>query len=224
MTSAITATLTPQPPQAPVTATVSVTPAPQPTSAPALVKPAVYVVQPGDNLGKIAARFGTTIVALVAVNDLPNSDILGIGQQLIIPKPGDPAVTRAALRPSKFVASISKQRCWLYQGDTVIAKWVCSTGRPGTATWPGSYKIQSKMVKAFGSTWNIWMPYWLGIYWAGASENGIHGLPWNADSGAQVWTGYVGTPITFGCVMLDNVNAKMLYDVAYIGMPVIMQP
>lgn len=224
MTSAVTATLAPQPPQAPVTTTVSATPAPQPTSAPALVKPAVYVVQPGDNLGKIAARLGTTIAALVAVNDLPNSDILGIGQQLIIPRPGDPAITSAALRPSKFVVSISKQRCWLYQGDTVIAKWVCSTGRPGTATRPGSYKIQSKMRKAFGSTWNIWMPYWLGIYWAGASENGIHGLPWSADSGAQVWTGYVGTPITFGCVMLDNVNAKMLYDVAYIGMPVIIQP
>jgi len=197
---------------------------PAPTQPPALAKPTVYVVQAGDTLGKIALRFGTTVAAIVAVNDLPNSDMLGIGQQLIIPKPGDPALTSATLRPSKFVVSISQQRCWLYQGDTVIAKWVCSTGRPGTGTRPGTYKIQSKMPKAFGSTWNIWMPYWLGIYWAGASENGIHGLPWNASSGAQIWRGYVGTPITFGCVMLDNVNAKMLYDVAYIGMPVIINP
>ena len=68
------------------------------------------------------------------------------------------------------------------------------------------------------------MPYWLGIYWAGASENGIHGLPWNAKSGVQVWTGNVGKPITFGCVMLDNVNAKMLYNTAWIGMPVVIKP
>ena len=189
-----------------------------------MARPSVYVVQAGDTLGKIAQRFGTSVAALVAVNDLPSSDILAIGQQLIIPRPGDPALTNATLRPSKFVVSISQQRCWLYQGDTVIAKWVCSTGRPGAGTRPGSYKIQSKMPKAFGSTWNIWMPYWLGIYYAGASENGIHGLPWNASTGAQVWTGYVGTPITYGCVMLDNVNAKMLYNVAYIGMPVIIKP
>jgi hypothetical protein len=34
----------------------------------------------------------------------------------------------------------------------------------------------------------------------------------------------VGTPITYGCVMLDDVQAKALWDVAYIGMPVIIQP
>ncbi len=221
---------TPQPTQQPASSGAVGTPSPQPTQQPqatqqpALAKPAVYVVQAGDTLGKVASRFGTTVAALVAVNDLPSSDILGIGQQLIIPRPGDPSVTKASIRPSKFVVSISKQRCWLYQGDTVIAKWVCSTGRPGAGTRPGTYKIQSKLPKAFGSTWNIWMPYWLGIYYAGASENGIHGLPWNASSGAQVWTGYVGTPITYGCVMLDNVNAKMLYNMAYIGMPVIIQP
>ena len=68
------------------------------------------------------------------------------------------------------------------------------------------------------------MPYWLGIYWAGASENGIHGLPWNASTGVQIWSGNVGTPITYGCVMLNNTHAKMLYDMAYIGMPVIIRP
>jgi LysM repeat protein len=221
---------TPELTQQPASSGAMDTPSPQPiqqpqaTQQPVLSKPTVYVVRAGDTLGKIASRLGTTVAALIAVNDLPNSDVLGIGQQLIIPRPGDPSVTNARLRPSKFVVSISKRRCWLYQGDTVIAKWVCSTGRPGTGTRPGAYKIQSKLPKAFGSTWNIWMPYWLGIYYAGASENGIHGLPWNASSGAQIWTGYVGTPITFGCVMLDNVNAKMLYDMAYIGMPVIVQP
>jgi LysM repeat protein len=190
---------------------------------PAPASPTIHVVKPGDTLGQIAQRYGTTVAAILAANDLPSADVLGVGQRLIIPKGGG-SVATTAVKPTKFVVSISQQRCWLYAGETLIAKWVCSTGRRGSGTRPGTYRIQSKLPKAYGSTWNIWMPYWLGIYWAGASENGIHGLPWNAKSGAQVWTGYVGTPITYGCVMLDNVNAKMLYNMAWIGMPVVIKP
>jgi LysM repeat protein len=200
-------------------------PAIQPTAKPqpAPASPTVRVVQPGDTLGQIAKRYGTTVAAIIAANDLPSADVLSVGQRLIIPKGGG-SVSTTAVKPTKFVVSISQQRCWLYAGEKLIAKWVCSTGRRGSGTRPGTYRIQSKLPKAYGSTWNIWMPYWLGIYWAGASENGIHGLPWNAKSGAQVWTGYVGRPITYGCVMLDNVNAKMLYNMAWIGMPVVIKP
>lgn len=192
------------------------TPAPQP----APIKQTVHVVQSGDTLAKIAQKYRVSVSALVEANGLASADMIRVGQRLQIPGQG---VTKYPGRATKFVSSISRQRCWLYQGNTVIAEWACSTGRAGYNTVPGTYKIQSKLQKAYGSTWNIWMPYWLGIYWAGASENGIHGLPWNAETGVQVWTGYVGTPITYGCVMLDNVNAKMLYDMAYIGMPVIVQ-
>ncbi len=199
-------------------------PAAPPTAKPqAPASQQVYVVQAGDTLGQIAKRYGTTVAALMAANGLPNANTIAVGQRLIIAKGGGSARV-TAVRPTKFVASISQQRCWLYAGETVIAKWVCSTGRRGFPTRPGTYRIQSKLPKAYGSTWNIWMPYWLGIYWAGASENGIHGLPWNAKTGVQVWAGSVGRPITYGCVMLDNVNAKMLYNSAWIGMPVIIKP
>jgi lipoprotein-anchoring transpeptidase ErfK/SrfK len=67
------------------------------------------------------------------------------------------------------------------------------------------------------------MPYWLGIYWAGSSENGIHGMPWNASTGRLTWDGLVGTRITYGCVMLNNGPAKLLWNMAYIGMPVIIK-
>jgi len=204
-------------------------PAPQPvgptpaaTPKPTAAAPIVHVVQAGETLSGIAQRFGTTVAALVAANGLSSADLIRVGMRLTIPKAGSQALYSG--QAARFVVGISQQRCWLYRGDTLVSQWVCSTGRPGAATRPGTYRVQSKLPKAYGSTWNIWMPYWLGIYWAGVSENGIHGLPWNAKTGAQVWTGYVGTPITYGCVMLDNVNAKMLYDVAYIGMPVIIKP
>ena len=98
-------------------------------------------------------------------------------------------------------------------------RWRCSTGRSGSGTKTGSFRVQSKIRNAWGSRWQFWMPYWLGIYWAGSSENGIHGQPWYPNGG-QVWAGLVGTPITFGCVMLDNTTAAQLYSLAYIGMPV----
>jgi lipoprotein-anchoring transpeptidase ErfK/SrfK len=83
--------------------------------------------------------------------------------------------------------------------------------------------IQSKIRTAYGSTWNIWMPYWLGLYWAGGTENGFHGMPWNAATGRQMWPGLVGTPIIYGCIMLTNENAEILWEMAYIGMPVTIE-
>lgn len=45
-----------------------------------------YTVQQGDNLGSIAARFGTTVEALRAYNRLEDAAVLRIGQKLIVPE------------------------------------------------------------------------------------------------------------------------------------------
>jgi len=48
-----------------------------------------YIVQDGDNVSKIAARFGLTVQSIIDNNpEIPNSDFLRLGQQVIIP-PGD---------------------------------------------------------------------------------------------------------------------------------------
>ncbi|MCL6593100.1 MAG: LysM domain-containing protein [Alicyclobacillus sp.] len=44
-----------------------------------------YVVQRGDTLGTIAARFGTTVEAIVRVNGIRNPDMIYKGQILRIP-------------------------------------------------------------------------------------------------------------------------------------------
>lgn len=51
-------------------------------------QPALYVVRPGDTLSGIAARFGTTYVAVAQVNALANSNLIYVGQQLVIPGAG----------------------------------------------------------------------------------------------------------------------------------------
>jgi LysM repeat protein len=55
-------------------------------TAPASVAatPISYVVQAGDTLGVIAARFGTTVDAIKAANGL-SSDVINVGQRLTIP-------------------------------------------------------------------------------------------------------------------------------------------
>jgi LysM repeat protein len=194
-------------------------PAPRPAPAPAAKS---YTVRSGDTLGAIAARYGVSASAIASANGLADPNRIYPGLKLVIPG-GKAGVSAPSGRATKFVVSISRQRCWVYQGNTVVYEWVCSTGRRASPTKAGAFAVQSKMPKAYGSTWNIWMPYWLGIYWAGGSENGIHGMPWNASSGKKTWPGLVGTPITYGCVMLNDAQAKALYDMSWIGMPVVVK-
>jgi LysM repeat protein len=194
-------------------------PAPRPTAN------TTYTVKAGDTLGQIALKYGTTAAAIARANGLSSPDLIRVGMRLVIPASGRSAPAPAPTgKASRLVVSISQQHCWLYQGSAVVGSWACSTGRRGWPTRPGTFKIQSKLPRAYGSTWNIMMPYWLGIYWAGSSENGIHGLPWNATSGRRTWDGLVGTRITYGCVMLNDAPAKLVWNMAYIGMPVIIKP
>lgn len=51
----------------------------------------VYIIQPNDNLTKIAAKFGTTIDALVAANRIPNPNLIPAGGSLVIPGVAAPA-------------------------------------------------------------------------------------------------------------------------------------
>ncbi|HYM53506.1 MAG TPA: LysM peptidoglycan-binding domain-containing protein [Candidatus Dormibacteraeota bacterium] len=78
------ATPTPSPPAiTPIPATPVPTPAATPTPVPAPTAQS-YVVQEGDTLGAIAARFGTTVEAIQSANGL-EGDVINIGQVLIIP-------------------------------------------------------------------------------------------------------------------------------------------
>ena len=120
---------------------------------------------------------------------------------------------------SKYILiSISEQHLYAYEGDALIYSFVASTGM-NNATRAGTFSVLDKIPNAYGATWNIWMPNWLGIYWAGSMENGIHALP-ILPNGAQLWAGFLGRPISYGCIVLGAFEAQMLYDWADIGTPV----
>jgi LysM repeat protein len=60
------------------------TPAPGATPAPSTGGTGSYTVQPGDTLSRIAARFGTTVAAIAAANNIVNINLIFVGQVLSI--------------------------------------------------------------------------------------------------------------------------------------------
>jgi lipoprotein-anchoring transpeptidase ErfK/SrfK len=69
---------------------------------------------------------------------------------------------------------------------------------------------------AYSSIWRLKMPNWLGIYYVGGIENGIHALPIRPD-GTVMWGGLLGQRASYGCVILSNNAAKTIYNWAEIG-------
>jgi len=171
------------------------------------------------------AYTATTIVVPTnpAVTETPGSMVMEI-----VENPAVPVAQELVSRPavsyggSKYIlVDISDQHMYVYEGDVLIYSFVASTGI-NNATRIGTFQVQSKIPNAYGATWNIWMPSWLGIYWSAGLENGIHALP-ILSNGATLWAGFLGRPVSYGCVVLGTYEAQVLYDWAEIGTPVEIQ-
>lgn len=184
-----------------------------------------YTVQRGDNVSSIAARHGVTAWVIVQANHLANPNFVYVGQRLMIPGGSTPAAPPAP-QPSgankRIVIDLSEQRMYVYQDGKLLYTWVVSTGMPGADTITGHFKVLNKIANAYAYTWSLQMPYWLGIYWAGSLQNGIHALP-ILPNGQLLWEGYLGQRVSYGCIILSTQNALTLYNWAEIGTPVDIQ-
>ncbi|MFZ5916621.1 MAG: LysM peptidoglycan-binding domain-containing protein [Chloroflexota bacterium] len=83
-------------------------PAPQPPAA-----GGVHIVQPGENLYRIALRYGATVQALASVNNILNPGRIYVGQRLVIPGGAAP--------PSPGPTPPSGQSYVVRPGDTLSA-------------------------------------------------------------------------------------------------------
>jgi LysM repeat protein len=186
-----------------------------------------YTVKPGDTLSELAREFDSTQLALLEYNNLPDTETVFAGLELRIPygPPSLPVTTPPIpFSGSRFVVSLSRQQCWVLEGETVRYTWNCSTGYGEWITRTGNFAVQTKMEVAKSTAYELDMPYWLGIYDVGTYENGIHGLPIRWETGEKIWEGLIGQPATFGCAMLDDEDAETLYELAFLGMPVHIVP
>lgn len=123
-----------------------------------------------------------------------------------------------------ILVSIAEQRMHVYDGDELVFDFVVSTGEPGRDTAIGEFEILNKLDNAYASTWNLDMPYWMGIYWSGPLQNGIHALPIVKHTGYKLWDGYLGQRVSYGCVILSDEDIVTLYEWTEIGTKVKIVP
>ena len=125
--------------------------------------------------------------------------------------------------PRRIELDISEKLITLYEEHQPIRVFVCCTGRRSAPTLPGRYQVLDKLPMAYASKWDLNMPWWLGIYWAGGSENGFHALP-ILSNGRTLWRGALGTGCSYGCIVLDTKDAITLYNWADVGTVVLVSP
>lgn len=90
------------------TPSITVTTPLTPTSTPT---PIIYTVVSGDNVNKIAARYGISVADLMAANDM-SSDLLQVDDKLVIPTAGSAGEVVAAPAATPVVYTVKR-------GDTV---------------------------------------------------------------------------------------------------------
>lgn len=193
-----------------------------------------HQVSVGETVSGIAWQYNVSLDAILLRNNLWQPDLVYAGTILIIPMPSpchsqDTINPPGVVAPKQIVVDLSEQRAYLYQGEQLAYLFVVSTGMPGRETAAGTYYVENKLPMANAYTWSLQLPMWVGWnYWVGSLEtgylqNGFHALPILAD-GTQLWSGFLGTPVSYGCVVLSLSDAKTLYNWVDIGTPVVVQP
>jgi LysM repeat protein len=181
----------------------------------------VYTVQAGQTLASIAEDIGMPYPYIQAVNPGINTDALSIGQTLTIPSK-DILVPLPPLPNKRIVISRGQQHLWAYENGQVMFDWVISTGLPSSPTALGVFQIQTHELNAYADQWNLYMPHFMGFYHPGPNMdlmNGFHGFP-TRGGGYLLWSGDLGHPVTYGCVLLSLENAEALFNWAEDGVVV----
>jgi LysM repeat protein len=179
-----------------------------------------YTVQSGDTLSSISREVGIPYPWIQQAN--PGvSDSLTVGQVLTIPSP-DVLLPLPVIDDKRIVIGLSAQRLWAYESDELLWEGPVSTGIASSPTALGVFQVQSHEPNAYAASWNLWMPYFMGIYRPVPTSdfmNGFHGFP-TRDGAALLWTGSLGHPVTFGCILLGDTGAPLLYEWAEEGVVV----
>ncbi len=183
-----------------------------------------HTVRLGETIASISRQVGIPYPWILQAN--PGvGDSLREGQVLTIPSP-DVLLPLPVVESKRIVISISRQRMWAWENGGLRWEWPVSTGIESSPTAPGVFQVQSHDPNAYAASWDLWMPYFMGIYRPVPTSdfmNGFHGFP-TRDGANLLWTGSLGYPVTYGCILLDTQNAALLYEWAEPGVVVEIQP
>jgi lipoprotein-anchoring transpeptidase ErfK/SrfK len=178
-----------------------------------------YAVQPGDTLTSLSAKFGMPPGLVAEANREIDIDKLSVGQEIRIPSQ-DILTPYLPVRDKKVVVSLDEQRVRVYENGALLYDWPVSTGIKESPTHRGTFQVLDKVDEAYASQWDLWMPYFISVYVAGGGvENGFHELPILA-GGNRLWEGSLGSPASYGCIILGIPEAQTLYEWAEVGVVV----
>ena len=180
-----------------------------------------YIVQPGEFLSQIGAKYGMSWLAIVEVNGIINPDSIHAGTVLQIPTAAEAAKYGPAFPTNnhpgarigvgrEFVVVLSTQTAYAYENGILQKRARISSGLPATPTVQGDFKIKSKVrsQSMTGPDYDLdnveWVMYFHEAY-------AFHGTWWHYN---------FGSPMSHGCVNMTNADAKWFYDFGIVGTPV----
>jgi hypothetical protein len=164
----------------------------------------------------LAERYG------ISTDPVHSSDVPVYAEALFIaPMHADPtgAPPPPAGEPKALVVSLSQQKMWAYENETVVMSSLVSTGKPEFETPPGSYRIIVKKEiedmegLAGGEYYNV--PQVPDVMYFTNEGHAFHGTYWHNNFG-QV--------MSHGCVNLPLDIAEWLYDWTPMGTAVVIVP
>mgnify|MGYP006302303105 CR=1 FL=1 len=171
----------------------------------------VHIVQRGENLYRIALRYGLSYQALASANGIVNPNHIYVGQRLEIPGGGgspSPQPPSPAPTGGRWIdVNLSAQRLTAYVGGTAVRSTLVSTGLPRTPTPTGDYRIYVKYWSTTMSGPGYYLPnvpYTMYFY----RGYGIHGTYWHSN---------FGHPMSHGCINLPTPEARWLFNWASVG-------
>ena len=187
----------------------------------------IHIVQRGESLSSIAARYGTTTAALARANAISNPNHIYVGQRLILtssggasapvpapaPVPSNPVVSNPGNGGSRWIdINLSTQSLTAYEGNTPVFNTLVSTG----STFPtpvGTYHIQYKVrsQRMTGPGYDLPNVPWV-MYFTNRGH-AIHGAYWHNN---------FGHPMSHGCVNMRPAEAQWLYNFTPNGATVVV--
>lgn len=185
-----------------------------------------HIIQPGDTFESLGDRFGIPVARLLSANPgiwqagfSPGQSITIPHQSIMMPLP----ITPTNLK--RIEVDLTTQRLWAWDGATLALSATISSGIPKWRTLTGVFQVLEHVDEAYNKLARVRMPNWLSIYDIGepgeSLTNGIHALP-VLGSGRRLWAGHLGTPVSFGCVVLGIEDSDFIYRWAELGTPVLI--
>ena len=185
----------------------------------------VHTVQSGENLGTIAEQYDTSAQGIARINNLDAPNDWRPGQKLVIPPmslhermgqapKGEDGYHQLALKDfptftEKWIdVDLSEQRVVAYEGMRPVESFVISSGRNGTPTVTGVFRIWAKVPaqrmtggsRAAGDYYDLPGVPWVQYFYQDYSFHGTY------------WHNSFGRPMSHGCINMRSPEARWLYE------------